>query len=129
MCYSLLLTALVLVLLNNGIKLRLTCPAFTSLDCRLIPDFLMASLAEPPGPAPTITKPQGDITSQGSPLHFLGRLSNKEAHRVGRDLEVLGVDGDLTVLLPPGGLLHGQQQQLQFDKTQPGEQRGVSGGT
>ena len=59
-----------------------------------------------------------------SPLHFVCRLGNKESNRVGRDLEVLGVDGDLTVLLPPGGLLHGQQQQLQFDKTQPGEERG-----
>ena len=52
-----------------------------------------------------------------SPLHLVCRLGNKESHRVGRDLEVLGVDGDLTVLLAPGGLLYGQQQELEFDKT------------
>ena len=64
-----------------------------------------------------------------SPLHFVCRLGNKESHRVGRDLEVLGVDGDLTVLLASGGLLYGQQQELEFDKTQPAVEREVSAGT
>ena len=65
-----------------------------------------------------------------SPFNLLSRLSDKEANRVVPDLEVLGVDGDLTVLAL-SALLHRQQQQLELDEAElcgHGEGHGGEGG-
>ena len=65
-----------------------------------------------------LDQPSTDV--RASPFNLVGRLGDEEALRVGLQLDVSRVDGDLAVGAVIAARLDRQQQQLQLGEAEPG---------